>query len=577
MKFHKNKLLTTVCAVALTFAVGACSSSSDDDDMMSAAPPPVTDPATDPETDPETPAPLSELASAQADAAAAETAAMTASGEAETAAMAAMAAVANLATMQTNATAGGLAYEAHTAAGNAMAAYLLAKEASGDAAEAEDVTAAVTARLAAEEASANAVKYAMTATEKAGEAETAAAAEVKIVDKTKTVGDTSITVGAANNVATTTTGGKTVMTETGEIGKIAAMSEEVDAIDPMDADPNEDPPVVAVVAKPGIAERSINIGVQLDSDDDTARLTLVTHYIGSGTVAGVYTGMGGPSVEILQKVHSAYNHDGGDDGTGGTATPNVQIKVAPGMFYEATNVNQEGTVAVGAKGTEFYYYDVTDEADPPMTTRTWLKRTSSETETVEGDLSHHYTPYEAVNVAEKLADFPMQTAYKHLHFGFWNGLSGSGANKIADLGIGFVTATVDGMGMTGSDMPNVGTATYNGNWVASVREADRDGDGTIRVQDGDSTVFADFVKGEVDVTLTGLASLDGTIAGDRFSGIKATVVANDHGLTADAKFTGSFSGAFFGPLAAEAGGVFDYTSKDMKDGEFRGAFGGDKQ
>ena len=52
---------------------------------------------------------------------------MTASGEAETAAMAAMAAVANLATMQTNATAGGLAYEAHTAAGNAMAAYLLAK------------------------------------------------------------------------------------------------------------------------------------------------------------------------------------------------------------------------------------------------------------------------------------------------------------------------------------------------------------------------------------------------------------------------------------------------------------------
>ena len=35
MKFHKNKLLTTVSAVALTFAVGACSSSSDDDDMMS--------------------------------------------------------------------------------------------------------------------------------------------------------------------------------------------------------------------------------------------------------------------------------------------------------------------------------------------------------------------------------------------------------------------------------------------------------------------------------------------------------------------------------------------------------------
>ena len=31
-------------------------------------------------------------------------------------------------------------------------------------------------------------------------------------------------------------------------------------------------------------------------------------------------------------------------------------------------------------------------------------------------------------------------------------------NAIDDLGIGFVTATSDGMGMTGDDMPNVGTA-----------------------------------------------------------------------------------------------------------------------
>ena len=110
---------------------------------------------------------------------------MTASGEAATAAEAAMAAVANLATMQTNATAGGLAYEAHSAAGKAMAAYMLAKEASGAAAEAEDVTAAVEARIMAEEAMADAVKYATTATEKAGEAETAAMAELMIVGKTK--------------------------------------------------------------------------------------------------------------------------------------------------------------------------------------------------------------------------------------------------------------------------------------------------------------------------------------------------------------------------------------------------------
>ena len=51
--------------------------------------------------------------------------------------------------MQTNATAGGLAYEAHTAAGKAMMAYMDAKKASEDAAEAEDVTAAVEHRIIA--------------------------------------------------------------------------------------------------------------------------------------------------------------------------------------------------------------------------------------------------------------------------------------------------------------------------------------------------------------------------------------------------------------------------------------------
>ena len=42
MKFHKNKLLTTVSAIALVLAVGACSSSSDDDEMA-VTPPPATD------------------------------------------------------------------------------------------------------------------------------------------------------------------------------------------------------------------------------------------------------------------------------------------------------------------------------------------------------------------------------------------------------------------------------------------------------------------------------------------------------------------------------------------------------
>ena len=103
-----------------------------------------------------------------------------------------MAAVANFATMQTNATAArARRMKPHSAAGKAMAAYLLAKDASEAAAETEEVTAAVEARIMAETAMANAVTYGTTAMEKAGEAETAAMAELMIDGKDKNVGGTS--------------------------------------------------------------------------------------------------------------------------------------------------------------------------------------------------------------------------------------------------------------------------------------------------------------------------------------------------------------------------------------------------
>ena len=512
---------------------------------------------------------------------------MTASGEAETAAMAAMAAVANLATMQTNATAGGLAYEAHTAAGKAMMAYMDAKAASGDAAEAEDVTAAVTARLAAEEASANAVKYAMTATEKAGEAETAAMAELMIVGKTKSVGDMSITVDTAKSSVTTTVDSSMPTTVvTGEVGKITAMSDPVDSVGYVPASMPEDPVVVEVIGKPSIPEQTINIGVKLDSEQDSARLNLVTHFIGTGTVGAYNQATDAMEPEILQKDHNAFDHDGdSDDGSDVSDTPAVMIKMASSTFYnadaaidvdaDASGVNKGQTaIASNAKGTNLYYYDVPGltESDPAV--RQWLKRTSTDTGEGTGVVTHIYAEVTAVDGLEK---FPMKTAYKHLHYGTWNQLDAKG-NAIDDLGIGFVTATSDGMGMTGDDMPNVGMANYNGHWVASVREADMEGDGKISEQTGRSMMTAKFETNGIMVDLMGLANLDGTITGDRFKGTKVTgVMAGDGRLDASGTFTGSFSGAFFGPKAAEAGGVFDYTSKDMKAGEFSGAFGGDKE
>ena len=130
--------------------------------------------------------------------------------------------------------------------------------------------------------------------------------------------------------------------------------------------------------------------------------------------------------------------------------------------------------------------------------------------------------------------------------------------------------------MTGEDMPNNGGATYSGNWVATVRAAHEDGNGAIKLTSGAAELTADFGKETISAILTDLATLSGDISGNTFSGTKATVEVNGHGLTEDGKFTGEFSGGFYGSKAAEAGGVFDFTSEDAEAGEFSGAFGGNR-
>ena len=72
-----------------------------------------------------------------------------------------------------------------------------------------------------------------------------------------------------------------------------------------------------------------------------------------------------------------------------------------------------------------------------------------------------------------------------------------------------------------------------------------------------------------------LAPLDGAISENTFSGDAKPKLMNElaGGLANADDFPGSFSGAFFGPSAAETGGVFDYESKENKNGAFRGSFG----
>ena len=82
---------------------------------------------------------------------------------------------------------------------------------------------------------------------------------------------------------------------------------------------------------------------------------------------------------------------------------------------------------------------------------------------------------------------------------------------------------------------------------------------------------ADFDKDTFKGMLTGLATLEGSLSDNGFSGIKATAITHAD-LDSTAAFKGMFEGGIYGPAGEEAGGIFDFSS--TTGGAFRGAFGG---
>ena len=606
MRLHKNKLLTTVAAAALALAVGACSSSSDNDETVSVAPPPTApDPTPDPTPDPVPTA----LETAQTDAAAAADAAMTASTDAAEAVAAAMSAVANLATMQTGATAGGLADEAQTAADKAMMAYMNAKAASDVAAAAEDVTAAVEARVMAETAMAKAVTYGMTATEKAGEAETAAMAELMIDGTMKSVGETSIDAMAGASSVATGAGADAQTVITGLIksmnpmatgGAIVGNVYTPATVDNLATVLDERVGGVAKTMpyKQAAAERTFAIGKTLDSSDDMARLMLVTDYAGVNMVK-VYADAAGDAgfTGLVNKDGSIQISGEADDDTDDHSLTLRSV----GMYFKATPVDDDLTsvmdeldhtdeIGKGAKGVEVFLAtgpgplpapddDVSQHVvlgttsktgDATMVTYLAVDITAA---AAAPDGPDQNEPDEtAADAAEVTVGIPGPVAYQHLHFGVWASLGEAakdGAQKVTGHGSGFVQSIGDGM--TGADMPSTGSATYNGDWVATVQAAA----GDVALENGAAKLAANFDKATVKATLDDLATLEGSIDGSMFSGTKATVGVNDHGLTSGGKFSGSFDGGFYGTKAAEAGAIFDFDSTNG--GSFRGAFGGAKK
>ncbi len=171
------------------------------------------------------------------------------------------------------------------------------------------------------------------------------------------------------------------------------------------------------------------------------------------------------------------------------------------------------------------------------------------------------------------ADIAVAADYKHIHFGVWAGLDEAnkrtGAQDLAELGIGFVQ-NIEG-GVTEGSI--TGTATFRGDWAASVRRKyASDGEkGAIKLDDGQAMLTANFSEDEFTGLLTGLATLEGSLSGNEFMGTSASKITHPD-LEATGTFEGSFSGAIYGAEGAEAGGVFSFDGDEA--GAFVGAFGG---
>ena len=200
---------------------------------------------------------------------------------------------------------------------------------------------------------------------------------------------------------------------------------------------------------------------------------------------------------------------------------------------------------------------------------------------------------------------PVSTPYEHMNYGLWMNYESDTSGTQADMGIGFVRMLA-GKSMT-PDMPASGIVTYDGHGILNTRIRNSHPEtgirGDIGVYRTYTTTTADFGRNKISVDFGGPVSTDfatdvvefqlkGDISGNGFSGTTATVPTGggfsyDYGtggavegvhseLQPGGSFTGTFKGNFFGPGAAEVGGVFDFTSEDNKDGSFRGAFGGVK-
>ena len=532
---------------------------------------------------------------AQADAMQAATDAQTAADNAKASADAADMARENAATMQTGEMSSGLAMKARVAAGMAQTKADEAEAASEAAAAATDPIAIGRALVMAE----NALKAARDHEKDAGTygqmAEAAADGELMIDGTMKSVGGTSLDAKAPNKTVTTIADGKSTTENT---GFQAILVEEAtgDAAGRAyaAADTATDPATAEMTYRQAVAARDITIGMTVDSDDDSARLAIIDSYVGSKTVkVFAYAEADQPVTSTTDGRTSARSGmiqtDGADTPADATDDTFASLR-SLGMYYlagaaaDTNGLSEEDVVGDTAKGVAVYSY-VNDQGneDPTDDVTVHLVEDSSRTDggttttvyrlvDVIVDASRRDGPDDdAADAGQVTAVIPEATKYEHIHFGVWSALEDG--TDIDGLGIGFVQ-NFAGAATEASDMPNHGSATYDGNWVATIQAADPDGNGAVTLEDGVASLMADFGDGEITATLTSLATLSGDISGNTFSGEGLSDIEHGSLSSDDEDYEGSVSGGFFGTGAAEAGGVFSFTSDDMEEGGFSGAFGG---
>ena len=508
----------------------------------------------------------SDLETARGAAMAAYTAAKTSDGEAAKS-------VENLATIQTGASSEDLA---------AMAAKYAeaAKVASDAAATEDDLRNAQDLQKKAEDAAVNAADYAT-------KAETAAMAELMIDGTVKSVGDTTVNAAADASTVGSGTGANSKVEVTGLIAGVGPITPGVQTIGRAAVDETNNPMTEYKSPVANADMRQLTIGKTVDSDDDAARLRIVTKFASTQSVK-VFTRVDNMPTEDLTAMKPGVITltPAGDD-----QVPVDRPLTSLGLYYQAgaalmlETMNPDGqgvamgaTIATATTPVEVYSYKDAD-GDTDYAVLHGFETVAAETtySYATADIFVAHNPDGAVvmdgmpQMTQVTALLPVARDYSHIHFGVWASLgdaSSTGSQNLADLGIGFVQNIGDGLT---ADMPNNGMGTYAGNWVASVQGSHPTGEGNISEMSGAASLEANFRKGEVDGKLSDLASFKADIEDASFATDAVKVTAGD--LDADDKWTGGLSGAFYGDEAIEAGGVFNFATKDNKGGAFIGAFG----